>query len=141
MGISTQVNSAVNKFVSNFQTAFMPQITKLYAIGDFEHLRKLIGQSSRFSFLLLFALACPLMLNIDFVLKLWLKTFAPEYSSVFCILILIYSLVEADIQTSRIGYSYATGKVKFYNIVMSIALLMKYLYFRSYFFFSTGFLT
>ena len=77
MGISTQVNSAVNKFVSNFQTAFMPQITKLYAIGDFEHLRKLIGQSSRFSFLLLFALACPLMLNIDFVLKLWLKT-VPE---------------------------------------------------------------
>lgn len=50
MGISTQVNSAVNKFVSNFQTAFMPQITKLYAIGDFEHLRKLIGQSSRFLF-------------------------------------------------------------------------------------------
>lgn len=50
MGISTQVNSAVNKFVSNFQTAFMPQITKLYAIGDFEHLRKLIGQSSRFFF-------------------------------------------------------------------------------------------
>ena len=50
MGISAQVNSAVNKFVSNFQTAFMPQITKLYAIGDFEHLRKLIGQSSVFLF-------------------------------------------------------------------------------------------
>lgn len=122
MGISTQVNSAVNKFVSNFQTAFMPQITKLYAIGDFEHLRKLIGQSSRFSFLLLFALACPLMLNIDFVLKLWLKT-VPEYSSVFCILILTYSLIEAA--SKPVGLAiHATGKVKYYNIVMSIALLM-----------------
>ena len=135
MGISTQVNSAVNKFVSNFQTAFMPQITKLYAIGDFEHLRKLIGQSSRFSFLLLFALACPLMLNIDFVLKLWLKT-VPEYSSVFCILILIYSLVEAA--SKPVGLAiHATGKVKFYNIVMSIALLMNIIF--SFIFLRLGF--
>lgn len=135
MGISTQVNSAVNKFVSNFQTAFMPQITKLYAIGDFEHLRKLIGQSSRFSFLLLFALACPLMLNIDFVLKLWLKT-VPEYSSVFCILILTYSLIEAA--SKPVGLAiHATGKVKYYNIVMSIALLMNIIF--SFIFLRLGF--
>ena len=136
MGISNQVNSAVNQFVSNFQTAFMPQITKLYAIGDFEHLRKLIGQSSRFSFLLLFALACPLMLNIDFVLKLWLKT-VPEYSSVFCILILTFSLIE--VVSKPVGLAiHATGKVKYYNIVMSIALLMNIIF--SFIFLSLGFL-
>ncbi len=135
MGISNQVNSAVNQFVSNFQTAFMPQITKLYAIGDFEHLRILIGQSSRFSFLLLFALACPLMLNIDFVLKLWLNT-VPEYSSVFCILILTYSLIE--VASKPVGLAiHATGKVKYYNIVMSIALLMNIIF--SFIFLTLGF--
>jgi hypothetical protein len=38
MGIANQVNSAVNQFVSNFQTAFVPQITKLYAKGDILHI-------------------------------------------------------------------------------------------------------
>lgn len=126
MGISNQVNSAVNQFVSNFQTAFMPQITKLYAIGDIGHLRKLIDQSSRFSFFLLFVLACPLMLNIDFILKLWLKT-VPEYSSIFCILILIYSLIE--VISKPVGLAiHATGQVKYYNIVMSLVLLMNIIF-------------
>lgn len=122
IGISNQVNSAVNQFVSNFQTAFMPQIIKLYAAGDMEQLRKLIDRSSRFSFILLFAIACPLMLNVDFVLKLWLKN-VPDYASIFCILILIYSLVEAV--SKPIGFAiHATGRVKYYNIIMSVALSM-----------------
>jgi O-antigen/teichoic acid export membrane protein len=134
MGIANQVNSAVNQFVYNFQTAFVPQITKLYAKGDTEQLRQLIERSSRFSFFLLFALACPLMLNVDFALKLWLKT-VPEYSSVFCILILIYSLIEA--MSKPTGHViHATGQVKNYNIVMSIALLMNIVF--SYIFLKLG---
>ena len=34
LGISNQVNSALMSFVSNFQTAFKPQITKSYANND-----------------------------------------------------------------------------------------------------------
>lgn len=135
MGISNQVNSAVNQLVVNFQTAFMPQITKLYATGDIEYLRKLIDRSSRFSFLLLFTLACPLILNIDFILKLWLKT-VPVYSSVFCILILVYSLIE--VISKPVGMAiHATGKVKYYNIIMSFALLMNIIF--SFIFLKLGF--
>ena len=122
IGISNQVNAAVNQFVSNFQTAFMPQIIKLYAAGDMAQLHKLIERSSRFSFLLLFALACPLILNMDFILHVWLGNI-PEYASVFCILILIYSLVEAI--SKPVGFViHATGKIKYYNIIMSTALFM-----------------
>lgn len=110
VGVSNQVNAAVNQFVTNFQTAFMPQIIKLYAVGDISQLQRLINRSSRFSFLLLFALACPLMLNIDIVLNLWLKN-VPEHSSAFCILILIYSLIEA--MSKPVGLAiHATGQVK-----------------------------
>lgn len=126
VGVSNQVNAAVNQFVTNFQTAFMPQIIKLYAVGDISQLQRLINRSSRFSFLLLFALACPLMLNIDIVLNLWLKN-VPEHSSAFCILILIYSLIEA--MSKPVGLAiHATGQVKKYNIVMSIALSMNILF-------------
>lgn len=135
MGICNQVNAAVNQFVSNFQTAFMPRITQLYAMGDMVQLRKLIDRSSRFSFLLLFALAVPLMLNIDFVLNLWLKNI-PEYTSAFCILILAYSLIESV--SKPVGFAiHATGRVKFYNISMSLALSMNIVF--SYFFLRGGF--
>lgn len=135
VGISNQVNSAVNQFVSNFQTAFMPQIIKLYAAGDMEQLQKLIDRSSRFSFILLFAIACPLMLNINFVLKLWLKN-VPEYAPAFCILILIYSLIEAV--SKPIGFAiHATGNVKYYNIIMSVALSMNIIF--SFLFLMWGF--
>ena len=135
VGVSNQVNAAVNLFVSNFQTAFMPQIVKLYAIGDTCQLEGLINRSSRFSILLLFALACPLMLNIDFVLNLWLKN-VPEHTSTFCIMILTYSLIEA--MSKPVGLAiHATGKIKYYNIFMSIALSMNILF--SFIFLKLGF--
>ncbi len=135
VGISNQVNATVKQFVSNFQTAFVPQITKLYAHGDIQQLRLLINRSSRISFLLLFAVACPLMLNVDFVLGLWLKE-VPEHTSAFCILILIYSLIDAV--SKPVGYViYATGRVKYYNLLMSVALSMNIV--GSYIFLKQGF--
>ena len=53
MGIASQVNGAVNQFVSNFQVAFRPQIVKLYASGQLDQLRSLIMNTSKYSFLLL----------------------------------------------------------------------------------------
>lgn len=135
-GISNQVNAAVNQFVTNFQTAFMPQIVKLYAVGDTFQMCKLINRASRFSFFLLFLLAFPLMLNIDFILELWLKN-VPKHTSVFCILILIYSLIET--MSKPVGLAiHATGRVKSYNIAMSIALSMNIV--LSYLFLNLGFL-
>jgi O-antigen/teichoic acid export membrane protein len=135
MGIANQVNSAVNQFVTNFQTAFVPQITKLYSMGNLEELKSLIYRSSRFSFFLLFALACPLILNIDFILVLWLKN-VPEYSSVFCVLTLINSLIET--MSKPLGFGiHATGKVKYYNIAMSIALFLNVVF--SFVFLKMGF--
>ena len=135
MGISNQVNAAVNQFVSNFQTAFMPQVVKLYAAGDIPQLRVLTNRASRFSFLLLFALACPLMLNIDFVLHLWLKE-VPPHATAFCVLVLIYSLIES--MSKPIGFVlHATGRVKLYNIAMSIALFMNIVF--SFIFLRWGF--
>lgn len=135
MGISNQVNVAVNQFVSNFQTAFMPQVIKLYAVGDMPQLRILTNRASRFSFLLLFALACPLMLNVDFVLCLWLKN-VPPHATTFCVLVLVYSLIESV--SKPVGFVlHATGRVKFYNISMSIALFMNIVF--SYVFLKLGF--
>ena len=53
-GIAVQVQSAVQQFVSNFQVALNPQITKNYATGHLTQMHNLMFRSARFSFFLLF---------------------------------------------------------------------------------------
>jgi len=82
-GIMTQVSGAMTQFASNFFTAVNPQITKSYAKGDMDYLHSLLFHSIKFSFLISFVISVPLVLNMDFILHLWLKI-VPEYAVVFC---------------------------------------------------------
>lgn len=117
MGIANQVNVAVYSFVSNFQTAFNPQLVKSYAAGEKEEFQKLIFRTSKFSFLLLWFIVLPLSLNLKTVLNLWLKN-VPDYSVGFVQLILICSLVDCMTYPIAIAVQ-ATGNIKFYQIIIS----------------------
>lgn len=121
-GISVQVNSAVKQFVSNFQIALNPQIIKTYAKGDFVQNHKLIFQGSKLSFFLLFILACPIWINIDFVLELWLGN-PPENTGLFVRLAIISLLVDSISGPLMIG-AQATGKIKWYQIVVGGVILL-----------------
>jgi O-antigen/teichoic acid export membrane protein len=134
MGIANQVNGALNHFVSNFQTAFKPQIVKLYAAGEKQQLEQLIYRSSKYSFFLLFVLSVPILLNIDFVLKIWLKT-VPQYAGIFCTMILICSLLESLSGPLWMSVQ-ATGKIKKYQIVISSAIALNII--LSYIFLKLG---
>jgi hypothetical protein len=59
----------------------------------------------------------PIMLNIDFILDLWLKN-PPEGSSTFVILVIAYALVDAYSAPLWIGV-HATGNLKIHQILMS----------------------
>ena len=52
-GIANQVSAAVYGFVSNFQSAFNPQIVKSYAAKEITHLYKLLERTCNMSFYLL----------------------------------------------------------------------------------------
>lgn len=117
MGIANQVNNAVYSFVSNFQTAFKPQLVKSYAAGEKEEFNNLIIRSAKFSFYLLWIIVLPLTLNLDFVLGIWLKN-VPEFSIGFVKLILLYSLFESINGPLWLAVQ-ATGKIKKYQIIVS----------------------
>lgn len=135
MGIANQISSSVNQFVTNFQIAFRPQIVKSYAAGNMAELRGLISKTSKYSYLLLFMLACPLCFNIDFLLKVWLKN-VPEYTSMFCIFILIYALLET-LSAPMWMTVQATGKIRTYQLVISCIIGLNV--FISYAFLKLGF--
>ena len=121
-GIAFQVQGAVNQFVVNFQTAINPQIVKSYASNDFEYMKVLIFQGSKFSFIVLYLVSLPVIIEVDFLINLWLKNI-PSYTTLFCKLILINSLVVSISGPLSIA-AQATGKIRKYQIVMGLLLLL-----------------
>lgn len=120
--IAVQVNTIVQGFVSNFQTAFNPQIIKRYASGNNESMQRLVFQGARFSYYILFILALPIIVNTDFILSIWLKE-VPPHTSNFLRLVLLFSLIES-LSGPLMTAMYATGKVKMYQIVVGTVQLM-----------------
>ena len=120
-GIAVQVQSAVQQFVSGFQTALNPQITKNYAVGDLQQMHNLMFRSARFSFLLLFFLSLPVLLETDFLLTVWLKN-VPDNAVIFTQIMICISLIYTTSNPCVIA-NQATGKVKVYQMVVGGILL------------------
>lgn len=121
-GITMQVQGAVSVFVTNFQMAVNPQIIKNYAVGNTKQSLNLIFQSAKFSYFLMFLIACPVIFNIDFILKIWLKN-PPEYTSIFVVLSLINILIDSISGPLMTG-AQATGNIKWYQIVIGTLIFL-----------------
>ena len=121
-GIAVQVQSAVQQFVGGFQTALNPQITKNYASNNLPQMHSLMFRSARFSFLLLFFLSLPVLMETNFILTLWLKT-VPDDAVVFTQIMICISLIYTTANPCVIA-NQATGKVKIYQMVVGGILLM-----------------
>jgi O-antigen/teichoic acid export membrane protein len=117
-----QVNGAINGFVSNFQIALNPQIVKSYATNDKKYMHQLIFQGSKYSFFLLLILAMPILLETELILGWWLNT-VPEYTVLFCRLVIINTLIDA-ISGPLMTAAQATGKIKKYQAVVGGLLLL-----------------
>jgi O-antigen/teichoic acid export membrane protein len=108
--IAFQVRNVVSGFSNNITTAVSPQIIKSYANNDLIYMNKLIIQSAKFSFLLLYLISLPLIIENEFILNLWLKD-VPKYTKEFCQLNLIYGLISALFYPVITGI-YAVGEMK-----------------------------
>lgn len=108
--ISLQVNSAANSFVSNFQMAANPQIVKKYAAKDYEGSKRLLLQTTKFSFYLMFLFCLPICLGAKQLLTIWLKI-VPEYTVIFLQLVIIQSLF-CVFDTSFYRALYAKGRLR-----------------------------
>lgn len=123
-GIAYQVYVNVNQFVTNFTTAFNPQITKSYSANARSEMLKLVFQSSKFSYFLLFILALPVIVETPYLLDLWLgKENVVEHSVSFTRLMLIAALIDS-ISYPLVTSVQATGKVKWYQIMVGGTMLM-----------------
>ena len=120
--VAVQVQSAIQQFVGNFQMALNPQITKTYAQGEMNEMHKLMFRSARFSFYLIFLISLPVLLETEFILRVWLKT-VPENTVVFLRIMICTSLIYSLANPLMIA-NQATGKVRKYQTVCGSILLL-----------------
>lgn len=121
VGVASQVNSAVQNFVTNFQQALNPQLVQAEASKNRERQRDLIFKSSKFSFFIMYLISFPLIINLPCVLSLWLGDY-PEHTVAICSLVLIGVLISCLSGPLWVSI-YATGKIKVYQIVVSSVAL------------------
>lgn len=135
-GLTIQLGGAVNLFVASFQRAVNPQLVKSYAAGDRNRVRSILYNVSKFSYLVIFAIILPLYLNINLVLSIWLGNDIPPYTSIFCKLFLIYTLLMCS--ANLFDYAIlATGVIKKYSIVISCCIFLNII--LTYILFKDGF--
>lgn len=134
MGIANQVLTALTTFVSSFQTSFQPQIVKSYANGEINRMHSLINRTSKFSFALMFLPACLLIVNIDFILDIWLGS-VPENAGHFCQILIVCSIIDAVTGPFSCAIM-ATGKIAKYQISICASFLLDLLF--SFILFNTG---
>lgn len=118
-GIATQVDASVRHFITSFMTAVNPQITKSYASGDLEYMRKLICRSSKLSGYLLLYFAVPIILEAHDLLSLWLGV-VPEFATIFLQLTIANAFFDTIFASSLITAIMATGKIKRYQLVITL---------------------
>lgn len=120
-GIAVQVQSAINTFGSNLNTAMTPQITQSYAAKDYDLFFTLLYRGSKYIFFLMALVAIPIMIKTRYILQLWLGE-VPEYTIQFLRWIVSATIIEA-ISYPLMRASDATGNIKLYHSVVGGILL------------------
>ena len=82
-----------------------------------------MNRASKFSFALCYLMALPLIVNMDFILSLWLGNNIPMYTKEFCQLILICTIIDATTGVYNTTIT-ATGKIKKYQIAISLSFIL-----------------
>lgn len=118
-GISNMVMSAIQGFQSNIVVAFRPQLVQSYAAGDNRRVTKLFYSLSKVSFILLALLSIPVMIEIEYILHIWLGETIPDYTISFTVLVLINMLV-SSLNSPVSQVVHATGRMKNYQVGTSL---------------------
>lgn len=120
-GLAQTVSFTIAQFIGGFLTASQPQLVKYWGAGDKEKFFKLIFSSTQYTLFLVAIIGVPVILEIDYVLGLWLKE-VPPYTASFVKITVICSLIYRSNTMVDNGIN-AAGFVKQLN-TMSIPIYL-----------------
>lgn len=114
-GVSGQISGGIKSFVNNITMPVRPQVTQSYAKGDLHRTMSLTYGVSKMSCAIIYILAIPACMEIDYLLHLWLGDTVPEHTAYFTILILMTAIVN-NLNAAISGVVHATGIMRSYQL-------------------------
>lgn len=121
-GIAIQVSGAIAFISSSFLNAVNPQLIKAEGAGNRNKMLFYAEIESKYSFLLLSMLVVPCIIEMPFLLRLWLGN-VPDYAIMMCRIILMASLVD-QITIGLGSANQAIGKIRNYSLVINSLKLL-----------------
>lgn len=122
-GVSNMIMSAIQGFQGNIVVAFRPQMVQSYSAGEYPRVKTLFYSLSKITYLMLAMISIPIIIELDYILSLWLGEVIPDYTKSFTILVLI-NMVISSLNTPVSQVVHATGKMKNYQIATSLVICM-----------------
>ena len=117
-GVANQVYGAIKGFSQNIVISFRPQLVDSYAKGDYDRTRMIMFNESKICFFMLFLLSMPVMVQIDFILKIWLGDNVPHYTNIFVQLILLKMIISTfNVPFTQVVH--ATGNIRTFHLITS----------------------
>lgn len=121
-GVANSVLVIIGQLASGFVMASEPQLVKYHAAGEHNNFIKLIFNITQCSQILLGVIAVPVLLEMDYVLSIWLRD-VPPYTSTFIKITVVSYFVKYSFIMIDKGIV-AIGKIKLQNVfVIPIYLL------------------
>ena len=114
--VAVQVNNFIKSFALSLNNAAVPQITKNYSGGNLNRSVDLACYISKYTFILMTLVAFPVILEMDFLLSLWLKE-VPEGTTEFCQWMILISLI-TTIGEGIYPLVQASGKLKTFQLIL-----------------------
>jgi Na+-driven multidrug efflux pump len=132
-GLAIQANGFSSEISWGVLRATTSPIVKRHASGDSSGMASLSNLANKYAFIILWVVIAPVLFEVGFCLKLWLKH-VPSHTTAFVCLLLSALLI--DQLTSGFGASLqATGKIASYQMVVGtmncIAIPVGYFLFKA----------
>lgn len=115
-GIGSQVNGAIRFVSTSILNAMNPQIMQAEGNQDRRKMLDLAAKESKFSTALMLLVSIPLIIEMPFILRFWLKT-VPDNTCLFCRALMLAFLFDQTTLGLHAA-NQATGHIKIYSIIM-----------------------
>ncbi len=121
-GLGVQAQSFASNIVWGLLGSATPQIVKRHASGDYPGMARLSSQTNTYGFAILWMALAPVLFEMSFCLKLWLRT-PPPNTAAFLLPLLVALIVDQ----LTLGYNLslvATGRMAGFSLAVAIGNLI-----------------
>ena len=115
--VAVQANNGIKSFCYNFLYASNLPIIKYYASGEVERLNKLLFSVCKMAFFSVYILTLPFIINVEFVLKMWLGN-VPLHANSFFVILALYAYLDIFMFPLD-SAAHSTGNIKKYSLYVA----------------------